>query len=62
MEFQREINGLSAKLQVKPFHLVGKLFFRTQENLANVNVTAFNSLQCENAHFKHAMNCTMWGV
>jgi len=42
----------SAKLQVKAFHLDGKWFFRTQENLANMNVTTFNSLKCENAHFR----------
>jgi hypothetical protein len=57
MEFQREINGLSAKLQVKAFHPDGKRFYRTQENSANINVTTFSSLQCENAHFKCGMNC-----
>jgi hypothetical protein len=44
MEFQRERNSLSAKLALKAFNVDGKRGFKTQENVAKMNVTTFNSL------------------
>ena len=64
LEIQRERNTLSAKLPWKALHLDGKWAFnlKPQENLANMNVTTFSSLQFDSKHFKHATNAIMGAV
>jgi len=55
VELQRQTNRTYAKMQLKAFHLDGKCIFRTLENMANMNVTTFNT------HFKHVTYTIMWG-
>jgi hypothetical protein len=61
MEIQSERNMLHAKLQWKAAQLHVKWAFKTQENLANMNVTTFISLYLDTKHFKYAMNGIMEG-